>query len=451
MAVALPRSLGVWAAAAVVIGNVIGSGIVRVPSVVADEVGSVGGVALVWVLGGAIALCGALTLAELATAFPRAGGVYVYLREAYGPLVAFLFGWTTLLIEPAAAAAVALVFAEHLNVLVPLTPLGPRTVGAAAIVVIGVCGYVSVRGAGAIQGATTGAKVFGLLALVAVAFLLGDGNAGALGAASEPGKLAWGGLGIGLVAALWAYNGWQDLGLIAGEVREPARTLPRALLAGTAVIILVYLAANAAYLYVLPLSELRRSSLVASDVAVRLLGTLGGVGVAALVMVSTFGTLNGHALVTPRLFYAMAEDGLFFRSLARIHPRHRTPHVAVAFYALVALVCITTRTFEQLVQAFVVGIWPFLALAVGAVFVLRRKRPDLPRPYRTLGYPLVPVVFLVGTLGVLGSALVEHPGSTLLSVGLTLLGIPVYLGWKRSAYKERASQEPNDLGPGEAL
>lgn len=426
---ALPRRLGILAAAAVVIGNVIGSGIFRVPSTVATEAGSVAGIALVWMSGGVIALCGALTLAELATAFPRAGGVYVYLREAYGPLVAFLFGWTTLLIEPAAAAAVALVFAEHLEVLVP-TPLGARPLAAAAVVAVGVSGYLSVRGAGAIQGIATGAKVLGLLGLVAAAALLGDGDAGALGSGSGEAGIAWGGLGVGLVAALWAYNGWQDLGLVAGEVRDPHRNLPLGLIAGTLVVILVYLAANAAYLYVLPLDRLRQSPLVASDVSVLLLGAAGGSAVAALVMVSTFGSLNGHVLVTPRVFYAMAEDGLFFRSLARVHPRHGTPHVAVAFYTVFSLVCVATRTFEQLIEAFIVGLWPFLALAVGAVFVLRRTRPDLPRPYRTVGYPLVPLVFLLGTLGVIGSALVQRPGSTLLSMGITLLGIPVYLGWR---------------------
>ncbi len=438
--VTLPRRLGLWMAVAIVIGNVVGSGIFRVPSTVAAETGSIGGVALVWVGGGVIALCGALALAELATAFPQAGGVYVYLREAYGPLVAFLFGWATLLTEPAAAAAVALVFAEYLGRLVRLTPLATHLVAAGAVLVVGSAGYRSVRGAGAIQGVATLAKLCGLLGLVALAFLLGDGGTGAFGAAPGVAPAArWSGVGVGFIATLWAYNGWQDLGCVAGEVHDPSRTLPRALFAGTAAVVLVYLAANAAYLYVLPLSILRTSPLVASDVAVRVLNATGGAAVAGLVMVSTFGTLNGHALVMPRVFYAMAADGVLFRPLARIHPRYGTPHVAVAFYVVFALVCLAVGTFEELIEAFVVGIWPFLALAVGAVFILRRTQPRLPRPYRTAGYPAVPILFLLATLGVVVSTLVAHPGSTLVSVGLTVLGVPAYVAWKRAGRRPSAS------------
>ena len=256
----LPRRLGFWTAIAVVIGDVIGSGIFRVPAAVATEVGSVPGIMLVWVLGGVITLCGALSLAELAAAMPKAGGVFVYLRETFGPGVAFLFGWTILLAEPAASAAIALVFAEYLGRLVPLTPVGIRIVAAALILIVAAAGYRSVRGAGAIQGVATAAKVVAILALVAAAFLLGDGNAGAFGdgAASTATSIRWDGVGLGLVAALWAYTAWHDLSFVAGEVRDPSRTLPRALVMGIGAVVLVYLAANAAYLYVLPFDTLRR-------------------------------------------------------------------------------------------------------------------------------------------------------------------------------------------------
>jgi amino acid transporter len=435
----LPRRLGFWAAASLVAGLVIGSGIFRVPGAVADGVGSVGGVALVWVLGGIVTTCGALALAELGAALPEAGGVFVYLREAYGPGVAFLYGWAQLVIGPTGAAAVAAVFAEYLGVFVPLTPVGRHLAASAVIAATAAAGYRSVRGAGAIQTAATAGKLGALAAIVVAAFVLGDPGGGSLGRGAPVSATEWGGVGLGLVAALWAYNGFQDMASVAGEVRDPARTLPRALIVGMAVVVVVYLAANAAYLYVLPFAALRASPLVASDAMVRLLGAAGAGAVAAAVMISTFGTVNGIVLAYPRLFYAMAADGLLFRPLARVHARYRTPHVAVAAYAAVAVAFVWFRSFEQLAEAFVVGIWPFLALAAAGVLVLRRARPDLPRPYRTPGYPVVPLVFIAGTLWVVGSALAAHPAATLDGMGLTLLGVPVYLLRRRAARRRVAS------------
>jgi amino acid transporter len=234
-------------------------------------------------------------------------------------------------------------------------------------------------------------------------------------------------VGLGLVAALWAYTAWHDLGFVAGEVRDPGRTLPRALVAGIGIVIVVYLLANAAYLYVLPFDTLRTSSLVASDTMVRVLGAGGAAAVAVMVMVSTLGALNGSILANPRVLYAMAVEGLLFRPLARVHPQYATPHVAITVYTALALVFVWSRSFEQLIESFVLGTWPWLALAVAAVMVLRRRRPDMPRPYRTPGYPFVPLVFIAGTLLVVGTALLEHPMTTIVGIGLTLLGIPVYL------------------------
>jgi amino acid transporter len=430
----LPRRLGVWAATALVVSTVIGSGIFRVPAAIARDAGSVGGMLAVWTLGGVIMLCGALSIAELAAAYPRAGGVFVYLREVYGPGTAFLFGWTMLILGQAGMGGIALVFAEYLGTLVPLSPTGVRAVAGAAIVVVAAAAYRSTRGASALAGAATLGKVIALVALVVMAFLLGDGEAGSFGRGAPPaGSTRWGALGLGVVSALWAYNGVQDMVSLAGEVRDPGRTLPRALLAGSGIVVAVYLAANTAYLYVLPFAALQGSPLVAGDVATRLLGAAGVAAVAAMVMVSTFGALAGLSLANPRLFYAMAREGLLFRPLGRVHPRFDTPHVAVVLSAGLSLGFVWLRDFEQLAEAFVLGIWPFLALAVAGVFVLRRRRPDLARPYRVPGYPVVPLVFIVGTLWVLGSALVLHPVSTLGGIGLTLLGVPLYLLWRRAA------------------
>jgi basic amino acid/polyamine antiporter, APA family len=430
----LPRRLGVWEAALIVIGVTIGSGIFRVPASVADAVGSPTAVAAVWVIGGIIALCGALSLAELAAAFPEPGGVFVYLREIYGPAVAFLFGWMYLFVGPTGIGAVALVFAEYLGRLAGFSALGVRLAAAGAILIAAAASYRSVRGASALQGAATLGKVAALAAIVVTALVLGDGSAGAFAAgAPAPAEARWSSVGLALVAVLWAYNGFQDMLPVAGEVRNPGRALPRALFAGTAIVVAVYLSANAAYLYVLPYATLRTSLLVASDAMVRIVGPVGAAAVASAVMVSTFGTVNALVLTQPRVFYAMADGGLLFRPLARVHPRFATPHVAIVAYSAVAIIGVWVRSFEQLAEAFVLGVWPFLALAVVGVLVLRRTRPELARPYRTPWYPAVPLIFVGGTLWVVGSALVARPVTTLAGIALTLIGLPVYALWRYAA------------------
>jgi APA family basic amino acid/polyamine antiporter len=437
----LPRRLGFFETTLIVIGVTIGSGIFRVPAAVADTVGSPLGIAAVWVVGGVIALCGALSLAELGAAIPEPGGVFVYLREIYGPGVAFLFGWMYLFVGPTGIAAVALVFAEYLGRLVGLSALGVRLAAAGAIVIVAAASYRSVRGASALQGAATLGKVAALAAIVLAALLFGDGSAGAFAAgAPAPAEARWSGVGLGLVAALWAYNGFQDVLPVAGEVRNPGRALPRALLSGTAIVVAIYLSANAAYLYVLPYATLRGSGLVASDAMVRIVGPVGAAAVASAVMVSTFGTVNALVLTQPRVFYAMADAGLLFRPLARVHPRFATPHVAIVAYAVAAVIAVWSRSFEQLAEAFVLGVWPFLALAVAGVLILRRTRPELVRPYRTPWYPVVPLIFVAGTLWVIASALVARPVTTLAGIALTLIGLPVYAVWRRAARRpERGS------------
>ncbi|HEU0298892.1 MAG TPA: amino acid permease, partial [Longimicrobium sp.] len=348
----LPRRLGVWSAAAAAVGLTIGSGIFRVPAVVAAESGSVGAIALVWVLGGVITLCGALTVAELAAAFPRAGGIYVYLREAYGPLAAFLFGWSWFFIRSAASAGTALVFAAYLNTFVPMDEAGQRAAAVALIVLVGAANYRSVRLGAAIQDASTVAKVLAILLAAAVLFALGRASGGAL--ASPTFVLGdVGGLGVALVAALFAYDGWIAATLIAGEVRDPQRALPRALAGGAAIIVVTYLTINAAYLYALPLAELAASRAVAVDAVTRVAGAGGAALIAALVMLSTFGGLNAGLMTGPRVYYAMAEDGLFFRRVAAVHPRFGTPHVAVVLLVVLTVLNASVRTFEQLAEAFV--------------------------------------------------------------------------------------------------
>ncbi len=429
---ALPRRLGFWSAVAVLVGSTIGSGIFRVPSTVAADVGTVGAMIMLWVLGAVIALFGALTLAELAALFPRSGGIYVFLREAYGPLPAFLFGWTELLvIRPSALGGIAMLFAEYVQTFVPITEAGVKMVAAGAILTLATANILSVKWGALVQNASTLAKAVTLVGLAAAAFLLGDGGAGAFASPVEWSPTTWGGFGIALVAVMWAYDGWADLTFMAGEVKDPARVLPRALLGGTAAVIAIYLAVNAAYLYVLPVAEMAGRPLVAADAARKVFGQAGAAIVAAMVMLSAFGALNGSTMTGPRIFYAMADDGLFFRPIAAVHPRFRTPFAAIALAAALGIGYVSIRSFEQLADAFILGIWPFYALAVGAVFLLRRRRPDLERPYRAWGYPVVPLVFLLASVAMLANAVVEEPGQTLFGFGVIVLGIPVFWFWKR--------------------
>ena len=428
----LPRRLGLFSAVAVLVGSTIGSGIFRVPSTVATDVGSLGGMALVWVLGAVVALFGALTLAELAAIFPRSGGIYVFLREAYGPLPAFLFGWTELLvIRPSALGGIAVVFATYGASVFGLPESTVHWIAAAAIIVLALANIRSALWAAGVVNVTTTAKVIALAAIAIIAFMFGNAATGALTTTFHFQPNSWGGFGLALIAVMWTYDGWADLTFVAGEVKDPARIMPRALLLGTGLIIVLYLVVNFAYLFVLPINEMAGSKLVAADAARKVFGAAGASAMAAVVMLSAFGGLSGSTLTGPRILYAMADDGLFFKPIAWVHREFQTPWVAIAVTSALGAAYVSIRSFERLADDFILGIWPFYALAVGAVFVLRRRRPDIERPYRTAGYPLVPLVFLVASVLMLGNSVIKDTRSTLLDFGIILIGIPVYLVWSR--------------------
>jgi amino acid transporter len=427
----LPRRLGLWSAIAVAVGSTIGSGIFGVPAGIAQHVGTLGAMVLAWTIGAVVAVFGALTVAELSAMYPRSGGIYVFLREAYGPVPAFLFGWTNLVvIRPTALGAIAIIFARYMSQFVPMNEVQVRLVAAGAIAILAAANIRSVTWGAAIENATTAAKVLALAGLSLVVFAFARGAQGALAQPISFTPLSWGGLGVALIAILWAYDGWADLTFMAGEVRDPGRNLPRALLGGTVIVMVVYLLANLAYVRVLPMDVMARSTAVAADTASRLFGDLGKSVVAATVMVSCFGTLNASTMTGPRILFAMADDGLFFRPIAAVHPRWRTPWASIALCALLGIGYVSIQTFEQLADAFVLGIWPFYALGVGAVFILRRTRPEAPRPYRTWGYPVVPLVFLLASVALLGNALAQQTRSTAIGFGLILVGIPVYYAWR---------------------
>jgi len=438
----LPRRLGLASAVAVLVGTTIGSGIFRTPAVVADRVGLTELFIAGWVLGGVLALAGALTYAELAAIFPRTGGIYVYIREAFGRGPAFLFGWAELLIiRPAALGAIAIVSAEYLWRLLGVDgaaafaglPLSMAQATAAVfIVIVGAVNYRGVHLAAMVQNVSTVLKVTALLALVALGFLLSPSfelTRAVTPPAATLSPLA--GFGLALVSILWAYDGWADLSFVAGEVKDPQRNMPRALFLGTAGIIVIYLSVNAVYLKLIPLERMPGSPLIAADAAQLVLGAAGVAFVSAAVMVSAFGSLNGSMMVGPRIFYAMAEDRLFFQRLAEVHPRFATPWASIVLAAVLGIIYVSVREFAELADQFIIGIWPFYALGVAATFVLRRQRPDLERPYRAWGYPVVPVLFLLAALYILGNYMVSEPVLFFADVGVVLTGIPVYLWWER--------------------
>ena len=427
----LERRLGLWAAVGIVIGVTIGSGIFRTPASIAARVPDPTWMLAVWVIGGALSLCGALSVAELAASFPQTGGWYVYLREGWGRLTGFLFGWSELvLIRASSAGAIATVFSEYL-----LRSLGfdaessPATdyVAAVAIVVAALINIRGVQVGAAFTGVSTVAKFGALALLVLAAFLLG-GNAGATTAnfSAAGGPVDPRLFGLALISVLWAYDGFADVSFASGEIKDAHRTLPRAIIGGTVAIVTIYLAANAAYLFVNPVERIAESRLIAADTMQAIFGRVGVALVSVVVTISTFGALIAIMLAAPRVFFAMADDRLFFRTVARVHPRYKTPYVAISLAAALGVVFVLTRTFEQLADTFVLSIWPFYGVAIAGLYRLRRLRPELPRPYRVPGYPVLPALFIAAVVYLVGNALISDPLWTSVTFGIVFAGVPVY-------------------------
>src|SRR6202521_4448553 len=417
----LPRRLGLWSAVAVLVGTTIGSGIFRSPASIADKLPGPLPLLAIWITGGIFALCGALTLAEIAGAFPRTGGVYVFIREAWGRLPAFLFGWAELvLIRAAALGAISTTFSEYF---IRVLGYDPRVAPYSTYV-----NYVGIKWGSLVQNITTLAKTGALVVIIVLALAIGLPRTGGHFTPAVPaGSFTFARFGLALVSVLWVYDGWADVSFVGGEVRDPEKNLPRVLIFGTLMIIALYLLANVAYLAVLPVEEIRHSKLVAADVAQRLMGAAGVAFVSVAVMVSAFGTLNGSVMTGSRILFVMAADGLLFKPIAKVHTKFQTPGVAIALEAGLGVVFVLLGTFEQLADTFVTAIVPFYALAVAAVFAFRR-RPGYQPPFRVPGYPVVPAVFIVATLLLLGNAIVDSTSRvpTLSVLGVILLGTPVY-------------------------
>jgi len=432
---ALRRQIGLWSAVAIVIGQIVGSGIFRSPAGITDKLPGPFPLLLVWTAGGIFALCGALSLAEVASVFPSTGGVYVYLREVWGRLAAFLFGWAELsIIRAASLGAISTTFAEYslraFGYDPAVAPYGQwvHYVAATAIAVTTIINVVGVKWGSRVTNITVVAKYGGLLFIAVLALIIGlPKTGGHFTPAFPPGSLSLAPFGLALVSVLWAFDGWADLSFLSGEVTDPERTLPRALVIGTCAVLALYLLANVAYLAVLPVEEIRHSRLVAATVADKLMGQPGVIFVGITVVISTFGTLNGTLLTSPRIFFAMAEDGLLFKAVARVHPQFETPWVAITLTGVVGILFVLVGTFEQLADTFVTALIPFYALAVASVYRLRRRPGYAPR-FRMPGYPVVPALFVISTIMLLVNG-VADPGArwpTLAIFGVILAGIPIF-------------------------
>jgi len=428
---------------------VIGSGIFIVPATVALEVKAPLLIVAVWLVGGALTFFGALCFAELGGMYPQAGGTYVYLREAYGPLVGFLFGWTLLLvIDTGTIATLSLAFAtKYLPHFIPLGSAGQRAAAVLFILALVAINYVGVKQGAFFQNLLTVLKFAALSGIVLCIFLFAHGDWGNL-STPPPASGSGGGLvgrfGLALVAALWAYKGFECSTSNAGETKNPSRTVPLGLIAGCGLVTLAYILTNVAYLYAVPAAEMAGSNRIAASAMNAAVGPIGASIVAFIILFSIMGAANGHILTGPRVYYAMAKDGLFFRKMAEVHPRYRTPHIALLILGAWSIViCLVPGgSFEQLLKYAVFGAWIFLGLASFGVILLRKKRPDLPRPYKTWGYPVTPILFVLSALFVIVNTLVQSFWNAFAGLVLIALGIPAYFYWngKRGKAARAAGQ-----------
>ena len=426
----LPRKLGLVDATAILIGTVIGSAIFLVPNAVARSLPSAGLILLVWSMTGVLTFFGALAYAELGAMIPATGGQYVYLREAYGPLVGFLSGWASFLVmQSGGIATLAAGFSIYLSYFVPLSPVAGKLASVLLIAVLTAVNYRGVRLGAGVQRVFTFLKLAGLTVIVVSAFL----SPRHVETAATPGLtgFSWSQFGVAMIACLWAYEGWNCVSFVAGEVKRPERNLLLALSLGTAALIAIYLAANVAYMRVLSVPTLATTDRVAARVAEITMGSIGGTLVSLTILLSIIGASNGAILTFARAYFAQARDGLFFRAVGNVHPRFETPHVAIVVQGVWAAVLAISGSYELLFSYVVFAAWIFYGLAVLGVVVLRRKAPDLPRPYKMWGYPVTPIAFAAVAFWFVINTIITTPVSSLIGLAIVAAGVPVYYIWRR--------------------
>ncbi len=426
----------------IVIGTVIGSGIFIVPALVLRETqGSMGLAMLVWIVAGALSFLGALTYGELGAMAPEAGGLYVYVREAFGPLPAFLYGWTLFAImATGSVATLAVAFASYLNQLLSLYPAAQKVVALTMILLVAAINILGTRKSAGVQSWTTAIKVGAIIVMSLVLLALGNGFA-------QTGGTFWpksfgldllSGVGIAMVSVLWAYEGWQYVTYSAGEALDPQRNFARSIALGTAALIAIYLLANLAYLAALGPAQAAQSERIAAQAVGTIAGPAAGKFIAVAILISMFSAANAVVLTSSRVYFAMARDGVFFKRFADIHPRYGTPATAIVWSAVCALTLAATGTFEQLLTYVVFTGWIFYALGAASIFFYRRRHPEMPRPFRVPGYPWTPLLFILSAAAIVVNTLISQPVQALLGIAVVLLGTPAFFVWRARLQRQRA-------------
>ena len=429
----LLRRLSTFDLMMIVIGSIIGSGIFITPSSIAEVLPSAWLILFVWLLGGLLALTGALTYGELGALMPRAGGVYVYLTEAYGGLFGFLYGWANfLVINTGALAALAIVYATYFGYFIPLSEVGVKVVAVGGIVFLTLINCFGVKVGGVFSDVFTLLKLLGIGGLILLGLLLGAGREIFVGPLIPPLKNSLGSaLAMGMVGVLWSYGGWQHATFASGEAMDPKRSLPVSIITGTIAVVAIYLLTNIVYLYLLPIDTMASSPRIAATAAEAFLGPIGGVLISLTIFISTFGTSGIYTLTAPRIYYAMAEDGVFFKKAAYVHPKFRTPMYSIIFQSMWAIILVLSGNFLQLITYVAFTDWIFFALTAATVIIFRRKYPSAERSYRTWGYPLTPVFFILVSTWFVVNTLLNSPRQALAGLCFLAVGVPIYYIWRK--------------------
>ena len=444
----LNRTLNLRDLILIVIGTVIGSGIFLVPGpVLRQSGGSVGVSLLVWLAAGVLSLLGALTYGEMGAAKPDAGGLYVYLRDALGPLPAFLYGWTMFFVmSTGSCATLAVAFTSYLGQFVTLSPVAGKVVAIAMILVVMIINVRGTRQGANVQGVATAIKVAAILIMSVMLIAVGHGFAATptLWPAHWNGSLL-AGVGFAMISVLWAYEGWQYVTFSAGETKDPQRVFPLGIGVGTALLIGIYVLANVGYIAALGADGAVKSDRIAAEAMAALFGPAAGKLIAAIILVSMFSAANGLTLTAPRLYYSMSRDGLFFSKLAEVHPRFNTPAIAIVASSIWAMILAATGSFERLLTYVVFVGWIFYALGALAIFAYRRREPNMPRPFRTPGYPITPILFVLSAAAIVINTIVTQPRNVIVAVALMLLGVPAYFMWRSRLGKSPATAPADAL------
>lgn len=429
----LKQALSKFDLTMIAIGSTIGSGIFLTPATIAHELQTPWLILAVWIVGGLMAIAGALTFAELGGMMPGAGGVYVYLSEAYGGIFGFLYGWSYLLVtNTGGLAALSVAFTTYFGTFVILDPLQQKLVAIGGLVFLTTINVIGVKVGGIFSDVFTILKLLGIGLLIAIG--LGWGSSATTNFSAPLGDYTngiGGALAVAMVGVLWSYGGWQHASYAAAEAKDPRRTVPFAMVVGAIVVTAVYVLTNLAYMFLLPPSAIGSSERVAADAISTILGSPGATLIAGAIFISTFGTAGIYTLTAPRIYFAMANDGVFFNKVAEIHHRFQTPAVAIVIQSVWAIVLIMFwGTFDKLISYVVFTDWIFFGLTAASIFVFRKRKPNAKRPYKTLGYPFTPIFFIAIAAWFVFNTFFERPDQAIAGLGFLALGVPIYYFWK---------------------